>query len=99
VKTSETIFLKNFLVAVLSETFGSVESVKAASDVYLPVSGEVIEKNEVDLLNFWKSFSLHISDSSVACQELEGNPSLVNESPLENGWFIKIKVASWLISP
>ncbi len=28
-------------------TFGSVESVKAASDVYAPVSGEVVAINEV----------------------------------------------------
>ncbi len=28
-------------------TFGSVESVKAASDVYSPVSGEVMAVNEV----------------------------------------------------
>jgi glycine cleavage system H protein len=28
------------------ETFGVVESVKAASDIYMPVSGEVIEVNE-----------------------------------------------------
>ncbi len=27
------------------ETFGAVESVKAASDLYMPVSGEVIEAN------------------------------------------------------
>ncbi len=30
-----------------SKTFGSVESVKAVSDVYAPVSGEVIEANEL----------------------------------------------------
>ncbi len=29
------------------KSFGSVESVKAASDVYAPVSGEVIEVNSV----------------------------------------------------
>jgi len=29
------------------ETFAVVESVKAASDIYMPVSGEVIEVNEV----------------------------------------------------
>lgn len=29
------------------ESFGSVESVKAASDVYAPASGEVIEINGV----------------------------------------------------
>ena len=31
------------------ESFGSVESVKAASDVYSPVAGEVVEVNEVSL--------------------------------------------------
>lgn len=30
-------------------TFGSVESVKAASDVYAPVSGEVVEVNSVSV--------------------------------------------------
>jgi glycine cleavage system H protein len=30
-----------------SKTFGSVESVKAVSDIYAPVSGEVTEANEV----------------------------------------------------
>jgi len=29
------------------QTFGSVESVKAVSDVYAPVSGEVLEANEL----------------------------------------------------
>ncbi len=29
------------------ETFGAVESVKAASDVYLPVGGEVLEINDL----------------------------------------------------
>ncbi|MDX2085895.1 MAG: glycine cleavage system protein GcvH [Candidatus Melainabacteria bacterium] len=38
------------------ETFGSVESVKAASDLYMPVSGEIISINtqladEPDLIN------------------------------------------------
>lgn len=28
------------------ETFGSVESVKAVSDIYAPVSGEIVEINE-----------------------------------------------------
>ena len=28
------------------DTFGAVESVKAASDIYSPVSGEVVEVNE-----------------------------------------------------
>eukprot|EP01039_Chlorochromonas_danica_P015360 gene15360-18041_t len=50
-------------------SFGSVESVKAASDVYSPVAGEVLAVNS----------------------ELEGNPGKVNESPLSEGWFIKLK--------
>ena len=29
-----------------SEVFGTVESVKAVSELYLPVSGEIIERNE-----------------------------------------------------
>lgn len=28
------------------ENFGTVESVKAASDVYMPISGEIVEVNE-----------------------------------------------------
>lgn len=51
------------------EPFGVVESVKAASDVYLPLGGEVVEVNG----------------------ELGDAPNLVNESPFDNGWLIKIK--------
>jgi glycine cleavage system H protein len=48
-----------------------VESVKAASELYAPVSGEVVETNEA----------------------LEANPALVNESAMDEGWFMKIKLA------
>ena len=48
-----------------------VESVKAASEVYTPISGEVIEVNDT----------------------LEESPELVNASPYEEGWFIKLKVS------
>lgn len=54
------------------DSFGSVESVKAASDVYTPVGGEVVEVNA----------------------ELESNPGTVNESAMEDGWFMKIKIAN-----
>ena len=47
-----------------------VEAVKAASDVYAPLSGEVIEVNE----------------------KLLDEPEIVNSSPLEDGWFFKIKL-------
>ena len=48
-----------------------VESVKAASDVYAPITGTVIESNSA----------------------LEDDPSLVNSSPEEDGWFFKLTVA------
>lgn len=54
------------------ESFGSVESVKASSDVYTPIAGEVVEINE----------------------SLNDTPETVNESPQDDGWFIKLKVAS-----
>ena len=47
-----------------------VESVKAASEVYAPVSGEVLEVNSA----------------------LEGAPQTVNESPLGDGWFLRLRV-------
>ncbi|MDH1306562.1 glycine cleavage system protein GcvH [Pseudomonas fulva] len=49
----------------------TVESVKAASGVYMPLSGEVIEVNA----------------------QLEERPELVNEDPLGEGWFFRIKPA------
>ncbi len=48
--------------------FGVVESVKAVSDVYAPLSGEVVEINE----------------------ELPEAPEVINTSPYEDGWMIKI---------
>jgi len=51
--------------------FGTVESTKAASELYSPLSGETIGAN---------------SDLAKA-------PQLVNESPLDKGWMIKIKIA------
>lgn len=38
------------LLAFGRDSFGSVESVKAASDVYAPANGEVVEINEVRFL-------------------------------------------------
>lgn len=52
------------------DSFGSVESVKAASDVYAPVSGTIVEVNE------------SLSDS----------PDVVNSSPEDSGWFVKIEM-------
>ncbi|KAK3188920.1 hypothetical protein Dsin_028481 [Dipteronia sinensis] len=50
--------------------FGAVESVKATSDINSPVSGKVVEVNEV----------------------LSESPGLVNSSPYEKGWIIKVEL-------
>lgn len=55
-----------------SETFGVIESVKASSDLYMPVSGEIIAVNEL----------------------LEQTPEIVNDSPYDKGWLIKIKLSN-----
>lgn len=49
--------------------FGVIESVKTASDLFAPVSGEVVEIN----------------------QTVVDEPQKVNESPLGEGWLIKIR--------
>lgn len=49
-----------------------VESVKSASDIYSPISGEVVEVND----------------------ELNDNPSLVNESAFDKGWLFKMKLSN-----
>jgi glycine cleavage system H protein len=56
--------------AVQGKAFGLVEAVKTVSDLYAPVSGEIIEINH----------------------HLDKNPSLINQSPYDEGWVIKIKV-------
>lgn len=53
------------------EAFGTIEAVKAASDLYAPVTGEVVDVNT----------------------ELEKNPGLINSSPYEDGWMIRVKVS------
>lgn len=53
------------------EVFGSIEAVKTVSDLFMPISGEILAVNPA----------------------LEDKPELVNESPYEEGWLIKIKPA------
>jgi glycine cleavage system H protein len=54
-----------------SEPLGVIESVKAASDIYAPIDGEVVERN----------------DGVVE------TPEVVNQSPYEKAWLIKVRVA------
>jgi glycine cleavage system H protein len=52
------------------EGFSLIESVKAASDVYAPISGKILAVNIL----------------------LEDKPELINESPLDNAWIVKITI-------
>lgn len=49
----------------------SIESIKAASDVYAPLSGKVVEVNK----------------------KLESSPQLINSSPYQDGWIVKIEIS------
>ncbi|MEN3042341.1 MAG: glycine cleavage system protein GcvH [Fervidobacterium sp.] len=51
------------------EVIVSLESVKAAGDVYAPVSGKIVEINE----------------------KVNSSPELVNQSPEDEGWLVKIE--------
>ncbi len=48
----------------------TIESVKAASDIAAPLSGEITEVNEA----------------------IVANPGSVNEDPMGEGWFFKLKI-------
>ena len=50
--------------------FGTIEAVKAVSELFSPLAGEVVEANTA----------------------LDGDPSLVNQSPYEDGWMIKLRI-------
>ncbi len=54
------------------KAFGVVESVKAVSDIYAPISGTVEEINDA----------------------LVDEPEIINTSPYEDGWMIKIRMAA-----
>jgi len=52
-----------------NEVMAIIDSVKASSDIYCPIDGEIIEINE----------------------KLSEAPELINQSPYEEGWIVKIK--------
>ncbi len=54
------------------KVFGTIESVKAASDLYAPVSGKVLAVNS----------------------DLDKTPEVVNQSPYENGWLVRVSVSN-----
>jgi glycine cleavage system H protein len=50
--------------------FGTIDAVKTVSDLFAPVSGEIVAVND----------------------SLQSNPALVNQSPYEKGWMVRIKL-------
>lgn len=52
-----------------NEVFATIESVKAASEIYMPISGRIVEVNEA----------------------VVDNPEILNESPYEKGWLVKVE--------
>lgn len=65
------------------EPFGEVESVKAVSDLYSPVSGEVIGRNE------------RLTERRGADgKPIEAQLDLLTTSPFGDGWMIQVKVSN-----
>ncbi len=64
------------------QSFGEVESVKAVSDLYAPVSGEVIARNE-------RLTERRGPDGKTISAELD----LLTTGPFSDGWMIKARVA------
>ena len=56
------------------EIFGTVEAVKTTSDLFLPVTGKILEVNS------------EITESGG------DDPGLINSSPYEDGWIVKIEI-------
>jgi len=54
----------------MGDAIGTIESVKAVADLYLPVSGEIVDIND----------------------EVIDSPELVNSSPMEDGWLLRVKL-------
>jgi glycine cleavage system H protein len=55
----------------LDQAFGIIESVKAANDIFSPVDGDVVERNE----------------------EVVAAPELINASPFDDAWLVRVRVA------
>ena len=55
-----------------NDTMAIIDSVKASSDIFCPLDGEIVEVNE----------------------KLLEHPELINQSPYDEGWIVKMKVSN-----
>lgn len=67
-------------VLTVGKPFGVIESVKSTSDVNSPVSGTVVERNDV------------LVEDPAAKRKADLSP--VNDDPFGKGWMVKIKLAA-----
>ena len=65
------------------QAFGEVESVKAVSDLYAPVSGEVVAVND-------RLTERRGADGKTIAAELD----LLTSSPFSDGWMIKARITN-----
>jgi glycine cleavage system H protein len=63
------------------DALGEIESVKAVSDLYSPVHGEVIEVNP-----------LFTKDAATG-QLLDKNLAVLHDDPYGRGWLVKVRLA------
>jgi glycine cleavage system H protein len=54
------------------DVFGTIEAVKAVSELFSPVAGEIVDVNK----------------------RLDQEPALVNTSPYDEGWMVKVRLAN-----
>ena len=54
------------------DVFGTIEAVKAVSELFCPTAGEVVEVNG----------------------RLDQEPALVNNSPYDDGWMVKLRLSN-----
>jgi glycine cleavage system H protein len=54
------------------DVFGTIEAVKAVSELFSPAAGEILEVNG----------------------RLDQEPALVNSSPYEDGWMVRLRLAN-----
>tara|TARA_B100002052_G_scaffold57368_1_gene50434 strand:- start:206 stop:583 length:378 start_codon:yes stop_codon:yes gene_type:complete len=52
------------------DVFGTIEAVKTVADLFMPISGEIVEINE----------------------NIDSTPEVINSSPYNDGWLVKIKI-------
>ncbi len=54
------------------DVFGTIEAVKAVSELFSPTAGEIVDTNK----------------------RLDQEPALVNSSPYDQGWMVKMRLAN-----